>query len=239
MNYFVNNTINYPNGWGMIKIITIDNSGNWTIKNNILVSSDPVYYFSGSVSHETIDYNNYYSLTSTPFNNDGWTNWKNAGNDAQGFVQNPKLRASDSALTTLSPTAVKSGGITIGSITGITGITAWPMTGVLAIDGNALDGTHPAMGAYAQAVASPTVSTEAVTSIHATTATGNGTISGDTGWTISEDGVAIGASANPTIAGTPNSDGPIIEIQCNLCGFSYPSSELTEGLCRWCVDKSC
>lgn len=35
-----------------------------------------------------------------------------------------------------------------------------------------------------------------------------------------------------------NSDGPLIEVECNRCGFSYPSKELTRGLCCVCIDKS-
>ena len=35
-----------------------------------------------------------------------------------------------------------------------------------------------------------------------------------------------------------NSDGPLIEVECNRCGFSYPSKDLTRGLCKVCVDKS-
>lgn len=34
-----------------------------------------------------------------------------------------------------------------------------------------------------------------------------------------------------------NSDGPIIEIDCRRCGFSYPRKELVRGLCKWCRDK--
>ncbi len=33
-------------------------------------------------------------------------------------------------------------------------------------------------------------------------------------------------------------DGPVIEVECNRCGFSYPSKELTLGLCKICIDKS-
>ena len=35
-----------------------------------------------------------------------------------------------------------------------------------------------------------------------------------------------------------NSDGPVIEVECNRCGFSYPNKELVNGLCKWCIDKS-
>jgi hypothetical protein len=35
-----------------------------------------------------------------------------------------------------------------------------------------------------------------------------------------------------------NSDGPIVDIECKRCGFSYPSWELTGGLCEWCVDNT-
>lgn len=31
-------------------------------------------------------------------------------------------------------------------------------------------------------------------------------------------------------------DGPVIEVECNRCGFSYPDKELTNGLCKWCID---
>ncbi len=33
------------------------------------------------------------------------------------------------------------------------------------------------------------------------------------------------------------SDGPVIEVECNQCGFSYPSKELTLGLCKVCIDQ--
>jgi hypothetical protein len=32
-------------------------------------------------------------------------------------------------------------------------------------------------------------------------------------------------------------DGPVIEVECDRCGFSYPSKELSLGLCKTCVDK--
>lgn len=35
-----------------------------------------------------------------------------------------------------------------------------------------------------------------------------------------------------------NTDGPLIEVECNRCGFSYPSKELTRRLCKVCIDKS-
>ncbi len=33
-------------------------------------------------------------------------------------------------------------------------------------------------------------------------------------------------------------DGPVVEVECNRCGFSYPSKELTLGLCKVCQDQS-
>lgn len=35
-----------------------------------------------------------------------------------------------------------------------------------------------------------------------------------------------------------NSDGPVIEVECNRCGFSYPQKELVNGKCKTCRDKS-
>jgi len=32
-------------------------------------------------------------------------------------------------------------------------------------------------------------------------------------------------------------DGPVIEVECDRCGFSYPSKELSLGLCKTCIDK--
>ena len=34
-----------------------------------------------------------------------------------------------------------------------------------------------------------------------------------------------------------NSDGALIEVECSLCGFSYPSKELVRGKCKVCIDK--
>jgi hypothetical protein len=34
-----------------------------------------------------------------------------------------------------------------------------------------------------------------------------------------------------------NSDGPLIEVECALCGFSYPNKELSLGRCKTCQDK--
>lgn len=34
-----------------------------------------------------------------------------------------------------------------------------------------------------------------------------------------------------------NSDMPVIEVECNRCGFSYPNKELQNGLCKVCIDK--
>ena len=45
-------------------------------------------------------------------------------------------------------------------------------------------------------------------------------VSLDTPWTLQTD------------------DGPVIEVECNRCGFSYPSKELTRGLCSTCIDRS-
>jgi hypothetical protein len=33
-----------------------------------------------------------------------------------------------------------------------------------------------------------------------------------------------------------NSDGPIVSVDCSLCGYSYPAKELVGGLCKWCRD---
>src|SRR5574343_466151 len=33
-----------------------------------------------------------------------------------------------------------------------------------------------------------------------------------------------------------NSDGPVIEIDCRLCGWSYPREQLVNGLCWTCQD---
>jgi hypothetical protein len=33
------------------------------------------------------------------------------------------------------------------------------------------------------------------------------------------------------------SDGPLIEVECNLCGFSYPNKELSLGRCKTCQDE--
>ena len=48
----------------------------------------------------------------------------------------------------------------------------------------------------------PTVTTQAVTDIDLTTATGNGNVTADGGAAVTERGVCIGARANPTTAGT-------------------------------------
>ncbi len=31
-------------------------------------------------------------------------------------------------------------------------------------------------------------------------------------------------------------NGVVIEVECNRCGWSYPSKELVRGLCKTCVD---
>lgn len=41
----------------------------------------------------------------------------------------------------------------------------------------------------------------------------------------------------PTAYMMQNSDGPLIEVECNRCGFSYPAKELVKGLCEVCIDK--
>jgi len=35
-----------------------------------------------------------------------------------------------------------------------------------------------------------------------------------------------------------NEDGPLIEIECNICGFSYPRKGLVKGRCSRCIDTS-
>jgi len=34
-----------------------------------------------------------------------------------------------------------------------------------------------------------------------------------------------------------NDDGPVITVECNQCGFSYPRKELVNGLCKTCIDE--
>lgn len=34
-----------------------------------------------------------------------------------------------------------------------------------------------------------------------------------------------------------NSDGPLIEVECKICGFSYPNKELVRGRCKDCIDE--
>lgn len=67
-----------------------------------------------------------------------------------------------------------------------------------------------------------------VTGVTSTRVTATGTnfvpgemyvVSLDTAWTVQ----------------TP--DGPLIEVECNICGFSYPAKELTKGRCKVCIDK--
>ena len=33
-----------------------------------------------------------------------------------------------------------------------------------------------------------------------------------------------------------NSDGPIYDVECKRCGFSFPTDELTDGWCQVCYD---
>ena len=35
-----------------------------------------------------------------------------------------------------------------------------------------------------------------------------------------------------------NEDVVVITIECRRCGFSYPSKELTNGLCKVCIDET-
>ena len=32
-------------------------------------------------------------------------------------------------------------------------------------------------------------------------------------------------------------DGPVIEVECNRCGWSYPNRVLVNGLCKTCIDQ--
>jgi hypothetical protein len=34
-----------------------------------------------------------------------------------------------------------------------------------------------------------------------------------------------------------NSDGSLIEVECNICGFSYPKDKLIRGKCKVCQDQ--
>jgi hypothetical protein len=71
----------------------------------------------------------------------------------------------------------------------------------------------------------------------------HGTVSGVTSTTIAVSGLKcnpgdfyyVTLSAPWTIQ---NDDLPIIEVECNLCGWSYPSKELVRGRCKVCIDKS-
>jgi hypothetical protein len=160
-NYIINNTINYATG----NSIMLNGAGHYTINNNILTArTGTIVKYVGDRSYYTIDYNNYniviianggfmWVTSSLAFNQwqaDGWGGFgPNPGFDKNSVMQAPLLRPSDSALTTASPVECRTGGTTLAAITGISGITSWPMTGVLAIDGEALDPGTPAMGAYA------------------------------------------------------------------------------------------
>ena len=34
-----------------------------------------------------------------------------------------------------------------------------------------------------------------------------------------------------------NSDGPVITVECRVCGFSYPEKDMNDEVCKWCQDR--
>ena len=41
----------------------------------------------------------------------------------------------------------------------------------------------------------------------------------------------------PTAWTVQTDDGPVINVDCNICGFSYPNKEMNRGVCKTCQDK--
>jgi hypothetical protein len=161
-NYFINNTINHANGWQAIILSGggANGPGYWVLQNNIVTNFNSPVFVSAYVSQYTFDHNNYYSTNTWPFTYNTtaltFTQWQNGygarppfdapvGGVDVSFLQDPKLRSSNSALTNLSPTACKTGGTPIDWVA-LTG------EAQLGIDGEAFDPVHPSMGAYAQPV---------------------------------------------------------------------------------------
>jgi hypothetical protein len=150
MNYWVNNTINYPAGGGYGAYMS-GTSGYWTLRNNIFKSKRMISIVPSIVGTTpfTFAYNNYGHDVNIPFNyvtaHLSFAQWKTKGFDTLGsFIGDPLLRSSDSALTKKSP-GVKAG-------TPIEGITVSGGVGLPGIDDKAFDPKHPSMGAYAQPV---------------------------------------------------------------------------------------
>ena len=160
-NYLYNNTINYPNGGIPFEIGNGSKAGYFTWKNNIVVGTfagaKKVFIDEGDTSYFSFGYDCYSPATAGAhdfyYNNGDMAfppaggGWQSYGFDVTGsVVADPKLRASDSALTTLSP--CKHGGANPG--VAIEGITVISGVGQVGIDGEFFDVTNPAMGAYAQ-----------------------------------------------------------------------------------------
>jgi hypothetical protein len=150
--YICNNTINIPNRTTASGVL-VTGGGKFTIKNNIINAKQ--YYLSlyyTNAGDMVVDNNNYYGAASSlAFTaNDiakNFTDWKLLGFDTTYSVNavNPMIRAYDLATQTISPTAVKIGGLDTIIATLKTLLSQDPLLG---IDGVAYNVTTPAMGAF-------------------------------------------------------------------------------------------
>ena len=137
MNYWINNTVNYPMGHS-IGLQMDSQMGNWTFKNNI-TSANTVEYNIGTITSFAFDYNSYYSTNSWYFNDNGngstLSQWKTNHStfDAHSNFGNPLfISANSSEISTNSP-AYRAGTV-VGGVT--LDITKGPFAGT------------PSMGAF-------------------------------------------------------------------------------------------
>ena len=150
VNYFVNNTINYPVDGSTTAALNIaGTSGYWTFTNNIINAKSLVKISAFTGTPFVFDHNNYYRISDEQwgFSYSGsdltWTGWKAAGyglpygmDTDDSYYINANLRQTDSAITPISPDSVKTGGTPIEGIGNPPqDITVSGLVGLLGIDG--------------------------------------------------------------------------------------------------------
>lgn len=110
-----------------------------------------------------------------------------------------------------------------------------------------IDGTNetPTVGEYITSTSGDFINRGVVIGVSVLTnkTTGAyGTVSARTATTVTATGISFDPGdfysvTLPTPWTVQNEFGPLIEIECNICGFSYPVKELVKGRCKDCIDK--
>jgi len=111
-----------------------------------------------------------------------------------------------------------------------------------------IDGTNetPIVGDYITSTSGDFINRGVVIGVSVLTNKTTGvyaTVTARTATTVTATGVAFNSGdfysvTLPNPWTVSNEFGPLIEVECNICGFSYPSKDLVKGRCKDCIDKT-